>query len=212
MRKIMCVLLALDYDPAGESGCAWYAAQYRHAVRLPALPGGAKDPGDAYAAGADLYAWLRHGMPSGLAARLGLCGPETVRAPQAAEEPAPTHEQSSAVPEPAPVREPTPQPTPEPAPGPWTEYGSAADHSAEFAALLEAEEGVLWFPPEGGARIVWPPVDGDAAARNRAALLLYGDGWISALIENIRRMLANRVRRIGWEDLREFFGLEDAAA
>lgn len=209
LERALCVLLALDYDAAGESACEWWRHRYRRAVRLPVLPGGAKDPGDAYGNGTDLYAWLRDGMPSGLAARLGILNPPpaTVRESVPAESPA----VAAPAPAPAPVREPTPRPTPEPAPGPWTEYGSAADHTAEFAALLEAEEGVLWFPPEGGVRIVWPPVDGDAAARNRAAILLYGDGWISALIENISRMLAGRVRRIGWEDLREFFGLEDAA-
>lgn len=68
----LCVLLALDYDPAGDKEAAWWQARYRHALRLPRL--GAKDPGDAAACGADLYAWLRDGMPRGVAMRLGMVG------------------------------------------------------------------------------------------------------------------------------------------
>lgn len=78
LERALCVLLALDYDQAGESACKWWRERYRRAVRLPALPGGAKDPGDAHAAGTDLYAWLRYGMPSGLAARLGILTPAAV--------------------------------------------------------------------------------------------------------------------------------------
>lgn len=68
----LCVLLALDYDPAGDKEAAWWQARYRHALRLPRLV--AKDPGDAAACGADLYAWLRDGMPRGVAMRLGMVG------------------------------------------------------------------------------------------------------------------------------------------
>lgn len=68
LSACLCVLLALDYDPAGDKESAWWQARYRHALRLPRL--GAKDPGDAAAYGTDLYAWLRDGMPRGLAMRL----------------------------------------------------------------------------------------------------------------------------------------------
>lgn len=72
LSTCLCVLLALDYDPAGDKESAWWLARYRHALRLPRLA--AKDPGDAAACGADLYAWLRDGMPRGVAMRLGMVG------------------------------------------------------------------------------------------------------------------------------------------
>ena len=72
LSACLCVLLALDYDPAGDKECAWWQARYRHALRLPRL--GAKDPGDAAACGVDVYAWLRDGMPRGLAMRLRMVG------------------------------------------------------------------------------------------------------------------------------------------
>lgn len=76
----LCVLLALDYDPAGDKESAWWQARYRHALRLPRL--GAKDPGEAAACGVDVYAWLRNGMPRGLAMRLSMvarqCGVRSV--------------------------------------------------------------------------------------------------------------------------------------
>ena len=80
LSACLCVLLALDYDPAGDKECAWWQARYRHALRLPRL--GAKDPGEAAAYGTDLYAWLRDGMPRGLAMRLRMvarqCGVRSV--------------------------------------------------------------------------------------------------------------------------------------
>lgn len=57
------VLGALDYDPAGDAQQPWWQAHYPQYRRLPALPGGAKDPGDAFAQGADVYAWLRDALP-----------------------------------------------------------------------------------------------------------------------------------------------------
>lgn len=72
LSACLCVLLALDYDPAGDKESAWWQARYRHALRLPRL--GAKDPGEAAACGVDVYAWLRDGMPRGLAMRLRMVG------------------------------------------------------------------------------------------------------------------------------------------
>lgn len=80
LSACLCVLLALDYDPAGDKESAWWQARYRHALRLPRL--GAKDPGEAAACGVDVYAWLRDGMPRGLAMRLRMvarqCGVRSV--------------------------------------------------------------------------------------------------------------------------------------
>lgn len=72
LSAALCVLVALDYDAAGDKESAWWLSRYRAALRLPRLA--AKDPGDAAACGVDLYAWLRDGMPRGLAMRLGMVG------------------------------------------------------------------------------------------------------------------------------------------
>lgn len=57
------ILGALDYDAGGDAQQGWWAKHYRQYRRLPALPAGAKDPGDAYHAGVDLYAWIRDALP-----------------------------------------------------------------------------------------------------------------------------------------------------
>lgn len=57
------ILGALDYDAAGDAQQRWWQAHYSQYRRLPPLPGGAKDPGDAYARGADLYAWIMDALP-----------------------------------------------------------------------------------------------------------------------------------------------------
>lgn len=85
LSACLCVLLALDYDPAGDKECAWWQARYRHALRLPRL--GAKDPGEAAACGVDVYAWLRDGMPRGLAMRLRMVGRASVSASAATKSP-----------------------------------------------------------------------------------------------------------------------------
>ena len=220
LSRALCVLLALDYDPAGESGYAWYAAQYRHAVRLPALPGGAKDPGDAYAAGADLYAWLRHGMPSGLAARLGMTPRET---------PAP----------PAPVREanqqdPLPDGAGREAAGGVPAADPAADPAAEFVALLDAEHGWLECSRAGDAiSCRWPSryMREDGQATRARAMELFFREPVFGLAEHLRVILcdwarndtglmsdaarwicADGIKRVGPDGLREYWGLEEAQA
>ena len=55
------LLVALDTDGAGASSAKWWLQQYPTAVRWP-IPGH-KDPGEAAAAGFDLGAWLRCGLP-----------------------------------------------------------------------------------------------------------------------------------------------------
>ncbi|NCD25748.1 MAG: hypothetical protein EOL86_09180 [Deltaproteobacteria bacterium] len=48
-------------ESAGAQGSIWWLNQYRHAERVPVI--GGKDPGDAYAAGVDLRAWVLAGLP-----------------------------------------------------------------------------------------------------------------------------------------------------
>ena len=68
------ILGALDYDQGGDREQAWWQGQYREYQRLPPLPGGAKDPGDAFKAGVDLRQWVIDGLPVGLRIKLGFAG------------------------------------------------------------------------------------------------------------------------------------------
>lgn len=222
LSRALCVLLALDYDPAGESACGWWRDRYRRSVRLPALPRGAKDPGDAHAAGADLYAWLRDGMPSGLAARLGILTP-----PPSA--PAPAPDRNRKQPTRKPCRFPRPPPVREAAGG-----VPAADPVAEFVDLLEQERGWLECSRDGERIFVgWPTrtmTDGGQAKRVRAARLFLTDE-VAGLAENLRIILcdwvrrdtslmtqcaqwlsADGIKRIGPAGLREFWALGAPAA
>lgn len=66
------ILGALDYDAAGDAQQRWWQARYPQYRRLPALPGGAKDPGDAHAMGVDLYAWIVDALPRPTRIALGV--------------------------------------------------------------------------------------------------------------------------------------------
>lgn len=66
------ILGALDYDHAGDAQQGWWSAHYAQYRRLPALPGRAKDPGDAFRAGADLYEWLVSALPRPLRRAMGV--------------------------------------------------------------------------------------------------------------------------------------------
>lgn len=83
LSRVGCILGALDYDQGGDREQAWWQGQYRQYVRLPALPGGAKDPGDGAGAGVDLRAWIIAGLPQGLRIKLGFDG-KALAAPPAA--------------------------------------------------------------------------------------------------------------------------------
>lgn len=75
LQESACILNALDYDPRevtqddgtvllespGASGWEWWRDTYRQARRWPVPQ--AKDPGDAWASGVDMLAWLRLGLP-----------------------------------------------------------------------------------------------------------------------------------------------------
>lgn len=77
LSRSSCILGGLDYDQAGDNQQEWWQGQYRQYRRLPALPGGAKDPGDAIKGGtglADLRSWLISGLPRGLQIKMGFAG------------------------------------------------------------------------------------------------------------------------------------------
>lgn len=75
LSRSSLILGALDYDQGGDREQDWWRGTYRQYRRLPPLPGGAKDPGDAAAAGVDVRAWLIAGVPAGLRIKLGLTWP-----------------------------------------------------------------------------------------------------------------------------------------
>lgn len=74
LQEASLVLGGLDYDQGGDREQAWWASRYKHYTRLPALPNGAKDPGDAFAQGADLHAWVLSGLGRGMQIKLGYLG------------------------------------------------------------------------------------------------------------------------------------------
>jgi hypothetical protein len=63
LQDALCILVALDFDPAGKSSFAWWKHTYSRAVRWP-VPAG-KDPSDACHEGVDLRAWVIAGWPAG---------------------------------------------------------------------------------------------------------------------------------------------------
>lgn len=63
LAECKVVLVALDADRAGADACRWWMATLSQA-RLWPVPSG-KDPGEAYAAGVDVRAWLLAGLPAG---------------------------------------------------------------------------------------------------------------------------------------------------
>lgn len=85
MRESSTILVALDYDPRqvtrpdgtvvtetpGGVGWEWWGQTYKNAKRWPPPTG--KDPGDAFAQGVDIRAWVALGLP----ASVSLPAPET---------------------------------------------------------------------------------------------------------------------------------------
>lgn len=238
LERALCVLLALDYDAAGESACAWWRERYRRAVRLPALPGGAKDPGDAYEQGADLYAWLRDGMTPGLAVRLGVMPIEALPPPP---EPCTVHMEADETGDLLEVRRvpvrgsfggaPAPEHLP---PGyavaPHLVPAPAFDPAAEFVALLDAEHGWLECTRAGDAiSCRWPSryMREDGQATRARAMELFFREPVCGLAEHLRVILcewarndtglmsdtfrwvcADGIKRVGPDGLREYWGLE----
>lgn len=69
-----CILVALDFDPPdaqgkrpGAQGWAWWHKHYPQARRWPVPVG--KDPGEAFALGLDLAAWVQAALPAVVPAR-----------------------------------------------------------------------------------------------------------------------------------------------
>jgi len=67
LRRALCVLVSMDFDAAGAKAWHWWQKEFPRACRWP-VPSG-KDPGEAYAAGVDLHAWIKAGLPP--ACRIG---------------------------------------------------------------------------------------------------------------------------------------------
>lgn len=61
------ILLAQDNDQAGRNSVERWQRWYKHTCPCP-LPGGHKDPGDAWKAGVDLRAWIVAELPEAMAA------------------------------------------------------------------------------------------------------------------------------------------------
>jgi len=63
LKAAAVVLLALDYDTAGEKAAEWWRDQLPQARVWPVPKG--KDPGEAYQQGVDIRKWVRAGLPEG---------------------------------------------------------------------------------------------------------------------------------------------------
>ena len=61
MDKALCILNALDFDDAGRKACAWWRETFPRVKRWPVPEG--KDPGEAFACGVNLRAWILAGLP-----------------------------------------------------------------------------------------------------------------------------------------------------
>ena len=63
LRTAAIILLALNYDGAGEKAIVWWQEHFDR-VKPWSVPVG-KDPGEAFTAGVDLKAWVQAGLPEG---------------------------------------------------------------------------------------------------------------------------------------------------
>lgn len=61
MQQALCILNALDFDAAGTKAWQWWRHEFARAKRWP-VPDG-KDPGEAFAKGVNLRAWVLAGLP-----------------------------------------------------------------------------------------------------------------------------------------------------
>jgi len=61
LKKALRILVALDYDTAGQSAWKFWAENFPNAKLWP-VPDG-KDPGEAFEKGVDIKDWIRHGLP-----------------------------------------------------------------------------------------------------------------------------------------------------
>lgn len=89
LRRCAVILVAMDYgdeDGAGADGWRLWQETFPQARRWPAPQG--KDPGDAFALGVDLRAWVAAGLPPALE-RMATAGTTSPAAPAAAPEETP---------------------------------------------------------------------------------------------------------------------------
>ena len=61
MKRALCILNALDFDSAGNKAWQWWRNEFGSAKRWPVPTG--KDPGEAFARGVNLRAWVLAGLP-----------------------------------------------------------------------------------------------------------------------------------------------------
>jgi DNA primase len=64
LRPALAILLALDFDQAGNKALDFWRREFPKSNHLPPVIG--KDPGEDYAAGVPLADWLREGLPPAL--------------------------------------------------------------------------------------------------------------------------------------------------
>lgn len=64
LKKALRILVALDYDAAGLKAWEWWSKEFDQARQWP-VPA-AKDPGEAFAEGVDIQAWIYQGLPAAL--------------------------------------------------------------------------------------------------------------------------------------------------
>lgn len=78
LQKSHCILNSLDFDKAGANEQDWWTRTFRRNKRWPVPV--AKDPGEAFAEGLDIRAWILGGLPAGLAARMEIRREKAVKA------------------------------------------------------------------------------------------------------------------------------------
>ena len=73
LSRAACILVALDFDKAGKNGFKFWKETYPEAERWPVSIG--KDPGEAFARGLDIRAWILARPAAGLARGAGPLAP-----------------------------------------------------------------------------------------------------------------------------------------
>ncbi len=80
LKKTLRILVALDYDNAGQKAWTWWSQNFKNAKLWP-VPDG-KDPGEAVAKGINIIDWIKAGLPPAVTMqsekRLGYNIPEGV--------------------------------------------------------------------------------------------------------------------------------------
>jgi DNA primase len=61
LKKTLRILVALDYDQAGQKAWVWWSQNFKNAKLWP-VPDG-KDPGEAFEKGINIKEWIKAGLP-----------------------------------------------------------------------------------------------------------------------------------------------------